>query len=115
MHEWNAGALTRQRALMAKSPPSHADALLDPDKSPTYPADLTPALQETLAILADLDSQHEEMHLKLEHWSGPEAIKLRFFEQLEARHQREREPLLQRLAQLQERLGTLWRVKSRLN
>ena len=98
---------------MPKHSTAHLYALLDADESPTYPADLTPALQATLAILADLDRQHEEMRLKLERWSGPEAIKQRFFEQLEARHQCERKPVVQRLAELQERIKSATMFKAR--
>ena len=100
---------------MPKSSTAYAYALLDADfESPTDPADPTPALKETLAILAAIDSQHQEMHHKLEHWSGPESIKQRFFEQLEARHQRERKPLVQRLADLHARLRTMLDLEARL-
>jgi len=103
----------REGALMPKRSTAHLYALLDADESPTYPADLTPALQATLAILADLDRQHEEMRLKLERWSGPEAIKQRFFEQLEARHQCERKPVVQHLAALHARIRSMLALESR--
>ena len=41
---------------MPKSSTAYAYAPLEADETSTYPADLTPALQETLAILADLDT-----------------------------------------------------------
>ncbi len=44
---------------MPKSSTAHLYALLDADESPTDPADLTPALQEALAILADLDTYYD--------------------------------------------------------
>ncbi len=100
---------------MPKRSTTHVYALLDEDESPTDPADLPPALQETLAILADLDSQHEEIRLKLERWSGPEAIKQQFFAQLEARHHREREAYVHWLAEFQARIRAIPRPKPHLN
>jgi len=40
---------------MPKSSTSHAYAPPDPNESSTYSADLTPGLQQALAILADID------------------------------------------------------------
>jgi hypothetical protein len=37
-------------------------------------------------------------------WSGPDAIRVRFIEQLDARHAEEREPLVQRLADLHQQI-----------
>ncbi len=98
---------------MGESSSVHADAPFDPDESPTCSVDLTSALKETLAILAALDSQHQEMRHKLEHWSGPESIKQRFSEQLEARHQCERKPLVQRLADLHARIRGMLDLEAR--
>jgi hypothetical protein len=53
------------------------------------------------------------MRLKLERWSGPEAIKQRFFEQLEARRQCERKPVVQRLADLHARIRSMLDLESR--
>jgi hypothetical protein len=41
---------------MPKRSTTYAYAPLEADETSTYPADLTPALQETLAILADLET-----------------------------------------------------------
>ena len=100
---------------MPKSSTAYAYARLEADETSTYPADLTPALQETLAILADLDTFYDGERQKLERWTGPEAVKQRFFEQLAARHQREREPLVHRLAELNQRVSSLLRFESRLH
>ena len=86
---------------------------LEADETSTYPADLTPALQETLAILADLETYYDGERQKLERWSGPEVIKQRLSEQLEARRQREREPFLRRLAGLQQQIRSTALFKAR--
>ncbi len=98
---------------MRKSSSAYADALLAPDESPICSVDLTSALKETLAILAAIDSRHHEMRYKLEHWSGPESIKQRFFEQLETRHLRERKPLVQCLADLHARIRNMLDLEAR--
>ncbi len=69
----------------------------------SYPDDLLSELQATLAALADLEVRYEIDQEQLEGWTGPEAIKKRFAAQLEERHQREREPYVQRLAYLHHR------------
>jgi hypothetical protein len=68
---------------------------------PWYPADLLPQLQSTLAALADIELRYHSDHEQLQAWAGPEAIKTRFAAQLEERYQRERNPYLQRLIELQ--------------
>jgi len=68
---------------------------------PWYPDVLLAELQSTLAALADLEVQYETDRERLEAWAGPEAIKTKFAAQLEERHQRNREPYVQRLADLQ--------------
>ena len=98
---------------MPKSSTAYAYAPLEADETSTYPADLTPALQETLAILADLDTYYDGERQKLERWSGPEVIKHRFSEQLEARRHHEREPLLRRLAELQQQIRSTAMLKAR--
>jgi hypothetical protein len=75
---------------------------LAPSKqSPWHPDDLLGELQATLAALADLEVQYEMDRERLAAWDGPEAIKKRFTAQLEEHHQRDREPYVQRLADLQ--------------
>ncbi len=68
-----------------------------------YSDELLAELQTTLAALAalaDLEVQYEIDRERLEAWDGPEAIKKKFAAQLEERHQRDREPYVQRLADL---------------
>jgi hypothetical protein len=72
------------RATEATTTASLSDA-------PFYPEDLLPALQDTLAALADL-----------EEWSGPEEEMQCHRAELEQLHRQAREPLLRHLAGLQE-------------
>src|SRR5436853_43358 len=82
------------RALEATAAASLSDA-------PVYPEDLLPALQDTLAALADLEVRVEIARDSLEAWSGPEEEKQRHRAELEQLHQHAREPLLRHLAGLQ--------------
>lgn len=68
---------------------------------PSYPADLLPQLQGTLAALADIELRHHSDQEQLQGWAGPEAIKTRFAAQLAERYRRERALYVQRLAELQ--------------
>jgi hypothetical protein len=68
--------------------------------APWYPDDLLSELQGTLAVLADIEVQYETDRERLDAWDGPDAIKRKFTAQLEERRQREREPYVQRLADL---------------
>jgi len=76
----------------------------DTPEAPFYSDDLLPALQSTLASLADLDIRHEIERDYLEEWSGPDEVKQRLMAALEARWQRDREPIVQRLTQLEEQI-----------
>ncbi len=87
---------------------SAAPRLLAPStQSPWHPDDILAQLQTTLAALADVEVQYEMDRERLEAWAGPEAIKQKFEAQLEERHQREREPYVQRLADLQSRAKSI--------
>jgi hypothetical protein len=72
-----------------------------------YPDDLLPQIQHALAALADIEVRHELDREYLEAWAGPEAIKTRLTAQLESRFQREREPCVRRLEQLQQQIRLL--------
>jgi hypothetical protein len=72
---------------------------------PFYADDLLPALQATLAALADLDIRREIQQDSLEEWSGPDEVKRRFMTEVEATWQSARKPLVLQLAQLHSRLG----------
>ena len=76
----------------------------DTPEAPFYSDDLLPALQSTLASLADLDIRHEIERDYLEEWSGPDEVKQRLMAALEARWQHDREPIVQRLTQLDEEI-----------
>ena len=98
---------------MPKRSTAYAYGPLEADETSTYPATITLALQEALAILADLETYYDGERQKLERWSGPEVIKQRLSEQLEARREREREPLLRRLAELQQQIRSTALFKAR--
>lgn len=68
---------------------------------PWYPADLLPQLQSTLAVLADIEARYQCDQEQLQGRVGPEAIKTRFAAQLAERFQRERNPYVQKLTELQ--------------
>ncbi|MFC4171285.1 hypothetical protein ACFOYU_04315 [Microvirga sp. GCM10011540] len=68
---------------------------------PWYSADL----QAALAALADTEAEYRSDCEQLRLWAGPEIIKERLLAQLKDRHQRLREPLIQRLTELQHRMG----------
>ena len=78
-------------------------------ETPLYLDDLLPALQSTLAALADVETRYEIARDGLEDWSGPDEVKQRLVAELEAGWQREREPVVLRLAQLQGHMGTAGR------
>jgi hypothetical protein len=56
---------------------------------PTYPADLTLALQEELAALADIETDYASKRHRLETWSGLPKLKERIIRELEGRHRRD--------------------------
>jgi hypothetical protein len=76
------------------------------DTTPIYPDDLEPALQDTLAVLANIDAHYEGERERLELWSGPESVKSRLSAELEDAHRQEREPHVKRLADLHRRWTT---------
>jgi hypothetical protein len=66
--------------------------------------DLTPEIHSTLRALADVETRYSAERDSLEQWLGPRGLKERLLAQLEARHARERQPLVQRLADLQQQM-----------
>ena len=91
------------RRLANKIGESLISTRLDRAEVPFYPDHLLLALQSTLACLADLDLRYEIERDYLEEWPGPDEVKRRLRAALEAGWRREREPIVQRLARLQER------------
>ncbi|WP_048707794.1 hypothetical protein [Microvirga massiliensis] len=77
-------------------------------ESPTSPevgaSDLTPEILGALQALADVEARYRAERDRLGQWSGPRVLKERFLAQLEERHARERQPLVQRLADLQQEM-----------
>jgi hypothetical protein len=67
---------------------------------------LPPEIQEVLAALSEVEARYESELECLKGWSGPDAIRVRFIEQLEARHAEAREPLVQLLADLHQQITT---------
>ena len=65
---------------------------------------LTTEMQRVLAALSEVEACYESDRECLKGWSGPDAIRVRFIEQLDARHAEEREPLVQRLADLHQQI-----------
>jgi hypothetical protein len=65
---------------------------------------LSPEIRNTLAALSDIEARYEGDREGLKGWSGPEAARERLLNLLEARHRREREPLVQQLAELHQSL-----------
>ena len=78
---------------------------------PTYPGDLTLALQAELAVLADIETDYAAKRHDLETWMGPQKMKERIIRQLEGRHKRDREPHVLRLGELYGRLMNLTMFK----
>ena len=63
-------------------------------------SDLAPDIQSALTALEEVELRYEADRERLRTWCGPEAAKARLLNLLEVRHQREREPFVQRLAEL---------------
>jgi hypothetical protein len=66
-----------------------------PDRAevPFYPDELLPQLQQTLALLADLETRYEIERDHLESWSGPKEIKDHLLAELDQCHRANRERL----------------------
>jgi hypothetical protein len=71
---------------------------------PVYADDIEPALQDALAVLANIDAHYDGERERLELWTGPDSVKNRLAGQLEEAHRQEREPHVKRLAELHQRL-----------
>ncbi len=77
------------------------------EAAPVYPEDLEPALQDALALLANIDAHYDAERERLDHWLGPDSVKARLSAQLAEAHRQEREPYVQRLAELHQRMMSL--------
>jgi hypothetical protein len=72
--------------------------------SPPDGSALTAEIQRVLTALSEVEACYESDREGLRCWSGPDAIRVRFIEHLEARHAQERQPLVQRLADLHQQI-----------
>jgi hypothetical protein len=84
---------------MLRVPVHEPAALSQPDRSA-----LTAEIQRVLAALSEVEACYESDQDCLKGWSGPEAIKVRLVEHLDAHHAQAREPLVQRLADLHQQI-----------
>ena len=75
-----------------------------------YLDDLTPDILAALAALAAVETRYRTKRAALYQVSGPATLKERFSDQLEARHQQEREAVIQRLVELHYSLTVTARV-----
>jgi hypothetical protein len=63
-------------------------------------SDLAPDIRSALTALEEVELRYEADRECLQGWCGPEAAKTRLLNLLEVRHKQEREPFVQRLAEL---------------
>ncbi|MGJ3265552.1 MAG: hypothetical protein ACFE0R_20215 [Salinarimonas sp.] len=75
--------------------------------APAYPDDLLPAVQETLAILADLAFAHTSARERLALWDGPDGVKTEIARDLDARHAAATAPYERRLEELRRRVQVI--------
>jgi hypothetical protein len=73
------------------------------EHAPVYPEEVEPAVQDALAVLANIDSHYDEERERLELWAGPKSVKERLSAELETARREEREPHVKRLAELHQR------------
>jgi hypothetical protein len=69
-------------------------------------------IQEVLAALSEVEARYESELECLKGWSGSNAIRVRFIEQLEVRYAEAREPLVQLLADLHQQITTAAMLQS---
>jgi hypothetical protein len=74
--------------------------------------DLTPDILAALAALAAVETRYRTKREALYQVSGPDTLKQRFSDQLEVRHQQEREAVVQRLVELHYSLTVTARFRS---
>jgi hypothetical protein len=77
-----------------------------------YPDELQSEIQCALATLADVEVFYEKRRDRVDRSPVPQSVKTQLWEQLERRRQRDREPLVQHLAELHQRLmsATMFRT-----
>jgi len=73
-----------------------------------YSPDLQPLLQSLLATLADIDFEYERERDTISTRTADMNLKIRLLEKLREHHRERREPYIQQLAILQERIRQAW-------
>jgi hypothetical protein len=83
-----------------------------PSAANVYPDELQNEIQGALATLADVEVLYEKRRDRVDRSPAPQRVKTRLCEQLERQRQRDREPLVRRLAELHQRLmsATMFRT-----
>lgn len=84
---------------MLRVPTTEPEVLVQSDLS-----GLSPEIRNALAALSDIEARYEGDRESLDGWCGPEAARKRLLDLLDARHRQEREPLVQRLAELHQNI-----------
>ena len=72
--------------------------------APVLPADLEPAMQSVLATLADIDFAHRQEVEKVSSTGLDDVFKSRLVAKLDQLHRERRQPYLQEVVQLQNRM-----------
>jgi hypothetical protein len=88
--------MSRASAVLKNEPTEH--------HAPVYRDDLQPAMQEALAILADIDFRFTQQREQIALWNAPETVKEGLIEHLEREHAHAREPYVQLLGDLHQRM-----------
>lgn len=92
---------------MPRIPAIETAALSQPNRGA-----LTAEIQRVVAVLSEVEACYESDRECLKGWSGPEALRVRLVEHLDAHHAEEREPLVQRLADLHQQITTASMIQS---
>ncbi len=88
--------------------PTFAGATSSAHPAPTVHADeLEVRIEETLAMLSHVEHAYAQRRMTIDKWTGSERQKERLHAELEKLHQRDRQPLILRLADLHYRLRTV--------
>jgi hypothetical protein len=84
--------------------PTHSGTEQVPPPPRMYSATLQPLLQSLLATLANMDFEYERERDRLSASARDANLKVRVLEKLKRQHRERREPYIQQLAILQERM-----------
>ena len=93
---------------MADDKPRPAHSAQQASLPRMYSPELQPLLQSLLATLADIDFEHERERDTISTRTTDMNLKIRLLEKLREHHRERREPYIQQLAILQERIRQAW-------